>query len=572
MEGVQFNALRTPAALLSQDVELLNKFCCLHSFDSLSTLDVDFFTAQISVLLVVSPATVSWESPHGLRDCVLQKCAESLHCATKYAWAFHAMAQHCVDKAMKTRCLEMSRHCEIAVVNYTLPHCTSSMSASLPRQPSQEFAMFLAKQQRSELFTAQLDLISRLEAISLSLLESSRTLLLAERKTYCTDTLRKRLAQLDIDTISDHTLYFPNRFGSMPHFRVLRIVAEECFALNSRDKVPFMLLCEIAYTGKLCSSSSIYEQSQEDGDLFHDKEDLSPSPPVQENNPFGRLVCERNDRIRRRSPYGRLSNWDVLSLIVKAGDDCRQENLAMQMIFQIHEIFKAAALPLWLRPFHVLVTSPSSGIIECVEDAVSIDSLKKSTPHFQTLLLFFEGHFGPRDSPGFLEAQTNFVQSTAAYSLVCYLLQIKDRHNGNILLDAQGHVIHIDFGFFLSNSPGGNWGFEAAPFKLTQEFVEVMEGEDSDAFALFKLLMIRGFLELRRHVDDIVSLVEIMYLGPSMDCFYRTECVHELRARFFADKTEQECIQFVYEMIETSVNNWRTVQYDSYQRMTNGIL
>ena len=61
-----------------------------------------------------------------------------------------------------------------------------------------------------------------------------------------------------------------------------------------------------------------------------------------------------------------------------------------------------------------------------------------------------------------------------------YILQVKDRHNGNILIDEDGHLVHIDFGFIFDISPGLDFlTFEVSPFKLSEEMIDVMGGDPS---------------------------------------------------------------------------------------------
>lgn len=219
---------------------------------------------------------------------------------------------------------------------------------------------------------------------------------------------------------------------------------------------------------------------------------------------FGEAWEMKKERIRKSSPYGWMKNWDLVSVIVKTGADLRQEAFACQLIRVCHKIWVDAGVPVWVKLMRILVTGESSGLIETIANGVSLHSIKRSLTlasiesgqnprrRIATLKDHFAKAFGPVDSEAYKAGVDAFKRSLAAYSMISYVLQLKDRHNGNVLIDNEGHIIHIDFGFMLSNSPGAV-GFEAAPFKLTAEYVDVLGGEGSQDYEDFKKLCKQAF-------------------------------------------------------------------------------
>lgn len=86
------------------------------------------------------------------------------------------------------------------------------------------------------------------------------------------------------------------------------------------------------------------------------------------------------------------------------------------------------------------------------------------------------------------------------------------------MIDARGYIVHIDFGFILTISPGG-FNFESAPFKLTKDYIEMMDGVNSMNYYYFEALMTAGFIGLRDHVEEFVSTLEIMKTNSDLPCF-----------------------------------------------------
>ncbi|KAJ2845930.1 Phosphatidylinositol 4-kinase pik1alpha (PI4-kinase)(PtdIns-4-kinase) [Coemansia erecta] len=285
-------------------------------------------------------------------------------------------------------------------------------------------------------------------------------------------------------------------------------------------------------------------------------------------------------RIRRTSPYGRYKNWNLLSVIVKEGSDLRQEQLALQLIREIQRIWKKEQTDVFVQYYRIMVTGEGCGLMETITNTVSVHSIKKEfysrNPDYAgppyTLYNYFITTYGTPDTERFRIAQDCFVRSLVSYSLITYILQIRDRHNGNILLDTEGHVIHIDFGFMLSNSPG-SVGFEQAPFKFPMEYVDILGGRDSAKFAEFRALLISAFLSLRKHAENLCLLVEMMLKASPLPCLSSgVATVNALRDRFHPALSEQQIEELVDSMLVSSCDNMTTRMYDAFQYYSNGIL
>uniref|UniRef100_A0A7S0HF68 1-phosphatidylinositol 4-kinase n=1 Tax=Hanusia phi TaxID=3032 RepID=A0A7S0HF68_9CRYP len=294
-------------------------------------------------------------------------------------------------------------------------------------------------------------------------------------------------------------------------------------------------------------------------------------------NTLGESWQQLEERIRSTSPHGSKVGWKLISVIVKSRDDLRQEQFAVQLITLFQQIFKKANLPVWLQPYQVLATSADAGLIQVVTDTISLHGLKKKLSGGErgakqaNLSRYFEQRYG-RSKRMDEKARENFMLSLAAYSVVCYLLQIKDRHNGNILIDNAGHVVHIDYGFMLSNSPG-NIGFEKAAFKLTKEMVDVMGGEGGRLFEDFRSLSVMCYLEARKHAQQILMMVEVTRAGqPDLPCFTSRTVLEEMQERFKLDLSRKAAGSFFESLIHEAIDHWCTRQYDKFQWLTNGIM
>ncbi|KAK0535321.1 Phosphatidylinositol (PI) 3-kinase [Tilletia horrida] len=229
-------------------------------------------------------------------------------------------------------------------------------------------------------------------------------------------------------------------------------------------------------------------------------------------------------------------------VIMKNGDDFRQDQLVIQLFTLMDKLLRNENLDLKMTPYRVLATGPIDGIAQYVP---SLTIAAIMAQYGGSLLNYLRHHHPDETSLGTFGVKPavldTFVRSCAGYCVVTYLLGVGDRHLDNLLLAPDGHFFHVDFGYILNRDPKPF----PPPVKVCKEMVDGMGGTSSPHYARFKSLCHTAFSSLRKSSNLILNLVALMVDANVPDIKIEPDkAVLKVQEKFRLDLTEDEAIKY----------------------------
>ncbi|KAF1781151.1 Phosphatidylinositol 3/4-kinase, conserved site [Phytophthora cactorum] len=268
-------------------------------------------------------------------------------------------------------------------------------------------------------------------------------------------------------------------------------------------------------------------------------------PPNLNQSIFGGSDSMMRESLPTRmiSYLHREKEGPMYKFMVKNGDDLRQDQLIMQMFILMDRLLKKVNLDLKLTPYRILATGANDGLMEFVQDSYPVSYV---VSHFESpqIVGFLRKH-NPDPSAEFgiaPEALSTYVKSVAGYCVLTYLLGIGDRHLDNLMMKAEGHMFHIDFGFVFGADPKPY----PPPFKLTKEMRALPEVYN---------YCCQAYNWLRKSADLILNLLSLMAdSGIEELSANPATTLLKVEEKFRLDLTDEQAEQFFLGLINDSVS------------------
>ena len=271
--------------------------------------------------------------------------------------------------------------------------------------------------------------------------------------------------------------------------------------------------------------------------------DAQSPPPVPGQSPL------------RAVHFDDSAGREVVSLYKR--DDLRVDCIIMSVIrymkLVLDKEFSDASIGDMVVTYNVVPVSPKAGFIEWVPNCKDVFSINnRDEVNMQSWV--YRQPVNRLDT--LANVQKRFVESTAAYTVISYLLGVGDRHKHNFMVTTKGMFFHIDYGYVLGLNP--NSICMRAHLRLTKQMVAFMGGLDSDGYRDFKHLMIKIFHCLRRRYSIIMRMLLLLAEADPVieDGRYSRSLVEaEIVSRFAPDKKDKDAEQAFLRRLESDADD-----------------
>ena len=114
------------------------------------------------------------------------------------------------------------------------------------------------------------------------------------------------------------------------------------------------------YDGLILRRSQLTEADQKRVKFIRD---IKTSMKPKGYGPWDLLWEFKQERFKKESPYGDFASYRIRQVIVKGGDDLRQEMVAMQLIKKIRDYFLQDGAPLFIHVYDIIAIDNTSGAL-----------------------------------------------------------------------------------------------------------------------------------------------------------------------------------------------------------------
>ena len=235
---------------------------------------------------------------------------------------------------------------------------------------------------------------------------------------------------------------------------------------------------------------------------------------------------------------------DHISIMFKYGDDLRQDQLILQMINYMDSLLKKIHLDYEFTIYKTLATSKSDGFVEFVPDSKTIYDIIRLKPMRE-----YYADLSNHNEAELNKKLESYINSCAGYCVVTFLLGIGDRHLENLMIDKNGRLFHIDFGYILGRDPKPM----PPPIKLCKEMVECMGGKGSKGFNDFQQKCVNAYWVLRDNARIIVNMFYLM-IDSGIPELNNIDNLTKLHEKFVPQKNKQEAANYILDNLKESVD------------------